>query len=196
MKDNSNPYVNFEKIYLKLPKIIKNKLKNIKFIITDFDGVWTDNLVLHSQDGKETIVRSKLDSLGIDMLNDSKLYNKTNYLSLNHPVDILIISRESNLVLKKTSKKIKVKYLKNQYTKVESLKIEVKKRGLELNQVLYIGNDINDLECMKEVGLSVAVADSHINTLKIADYITKNFGGRGAIREIIELLILSKTMKD
>ena len=168
------------------------RLRNIKFLVTDFDGVWTDNLVFHSQEGKEFVVRSKADSLGIDLLQGEGLYNKNDYLSLNHSLDILILSRESNPIVESISRKVKVKCLTGQHTKVESLYREAEKRGLTLDRVLYIGNDLNDIECMELVGIAVAVADSYPRVSEVADYVTKNYGGRGAVREIIDLILESR----
>ena len=69
---------------------------------------------------------------------------------------------------------------------------EVVKRNLSYEEVLYLGNDSNDLECMRESGLAAAVADAYPIILKAADYITVMPGGHGAIREIIDLLLESR----
>lgn len=179
-------------IYKELPKEIQEKFKKIKLLVTDFDGVWTDDLVLHSQDGNESVLRCKADSQGVDLLSDIGLYNKENYLDFNHPLDILIISRESNPIVKSVAEKIKIKYIQGKYKKIDSLYNEIEKRGLTLDHVLYIGNDLNDIECMEKVGLSVAVANSPPKLLEIADYVTKTSGGSGAVREVINLLLESR----
>jgi len=188
--------VDFKEIYKGLDLKIKNKLKKIKLLVTDFDGVWTNNLVVHCQDGKEAIIRSKADSQGIDLLYKKDLYDKKNYESLNHPLDILILSQESNPLVKSVAEKIKVKCIYGKDEKLNVFYNEIKKRNLTSNQVLYLGNDLNDIDCMKHSGLSAAVVDSYFPLFKIADYVTKIPGGQGAIREIIELMIESKKDSD
>jgi len=161
----------------------------IKLICLDFDGVLTDNTVIHSEDGKESIIRSKADSQGIDLLYDAGLYDKSNYESISHKIDIIIISRETNAIVSSVAKKIKIKCTQSQYKKFEAFQKEVEKRKLDYSQVLFMGNDLNDIECMKKAGIGVAVADSHPKVLKTADYITKYKGGKGAFREICELIL-------
>lgn len=171
------------------------RLKKIKLIVTDFDGVWTDNTVIHSENGLEAVVRSKEDSLGIDLLNDAGLYNKVDYHSLKHEVDIVIISRETNPIVKSVADKINVKYTQSLYKKDGALKEEVEKRDLDYSQVLYIGNDLNDIACMRDAGIAVAVKDSRPMVLEVADYVTKKTGGRGAFREICDLILNSRKVK-
>lgn len=168
------------------------RLKRIKLIATDFDGVLTDNTVIHNQNGVESIVRSRADSLGIDLLNDAKLYDKVNYNGLNHVVDVVIMSRETNLVVKSVADKIKVKCSSSLYDKFKAFEEEVKLRKLDYSEVLFVGNDLNDIDCIKKAGLGVAVADSHPQVLKVADYTTKAKGGRGAFREICEMILYAR----
>lgn len=168
------------------------KFSKIKLICLDFDGVLTDNTVIHREDGKESVIRSKADSQGIDLLYDAGLYDKPNYESNSYEVDIIIMSRETNPVVNSVAKKIKIKCTQSLYKKFEAFQEEVKKRGLDYSQVLFMGNDLNDIECIKGAGIGVAVADSHPKVLEAADYITKHKGGRGAFREICELVLETK----
>lgn len=165
----------------------------IKLIVTDFDGVWTDNKVFHFSDGKEAVLRSKSDSLGIDILEKVGLYNKRNYKNTNHKVDIIILSKETNNIVKSVAEKIKVKYVDSIDKKEFVFKSEVKKRGLSLSEVIFIGNDVNDIECIKLAGIGVAVNDAVHEVKNVADYITKKSGGDGAIREVIDMLVKLKT---
>jgi len=165
------------------------KFSQIKLICLDFDGVLTDNTVIHGQDGKESIIRSRADSMAIDFLSDAGLYDKKNYESNSHKIDIIIISRETNPIVSSVGKKIKIKCSQSQYKKLEAFQEEVEKRKLNYSQVLFMGNDLNDIECIKKAGIGVAVADSHPKVLKTADYITKHKGGKGAFREICELIL-------
>jgi len=179
-------------IYSRLDKSLKEKFKKIKLIATDFDGVLTNNQVIHNQNGIESVIRSRADSQGIDLLYDAGLYDKIDYRSINHKVDIIIMSRESNPIVKSVAEKIKVKCLDSKYNKIEALEKEVQKRSLDYSEVLFIGNDINDIECMKKAGIGVAVADSFPQVLNIAGYITRKKGGEGAFREVCELILYAK----
>lgn len=180
------------RIYDNLSQRLQEALRNIKFIAVDFDGTLTDNSVIHNPDGTESIVRSRMDSFGIDLLSDAGLYDKKNYKSTSHEVDLMIMSREANPVVASVSQKIKMKCLQGQYEKFEAFKQEVKSRGLDYPQVLFMGNDLNDIECIQLAGIGVAVADAMEQVKNAADYITKHAGGKGAFREICELMLYAR----
>ena len=182
----------FKKIYDALSEDLKEKFSRIRFIGLDFDGVFTDNTVFQGEDGIETVKRSKADSLGIDILDESGLYSKENYLEESHGVDLLILSKESNLVISSVGKKIKIKALRSQFDKKTAFRKELKKRNLNYSLACFVGNDLNDLECIQNAGIGIAVADSAIEVLKNADYVTWSLGGKGAVREIIELVLYAK----
>ncbi len=176
-------------------KNLESKFAKIKLICLDFDGVLTDNTVIHAADGTESVIRSRTDSQGIDLLFDAGLYNKPTYESASHEVDIVIMSRETNLVVNSVAKKIKIKCTQSQYKKFEAFQEEVEKRGLDYSQVLFVGNDLNDIECIKKAGIGIAVADSYPQVLEAADYITEHQGGKGAFREICELVLKARGKK-
>ena len=77
-------------------------------------------------------------------------------------------------------------------SKIDLFKREVKKLNLTMQEVCYIGNDVNDLECIKEAGIGVVVADTVDYVKETADYTTKHLGGKGAFREIVELILYSR----
>ncbi|PCI27542.1 hypothetical protein COB55_05530 [Candidatus Wolfebacteria bacterium] len=150
-------------------------------------------MVIHSEDGTESIIRSRSDSQGIDLLYDAGLYDKPNYETTSHEIDIVIMSRETNKVVKSVANKIKMKCTHSLYNKTEAFKEEVEKRNLKMEEVIFMGNDLNDVECMKQSGIGIAVSDSYPQVLEIADYITEHGGGKGAFRGIVELIIESRT---
>lgn len=161
-----------------MKRIIK-KFKKIKLLILDFDGVMTDNRVLVSEDGKESVFCSRSDGLGIEMLKKAG-------------IEIIVISKEKNKVVKTRCKKLKIKYLKGINDKYALFLKEIKKKKLKLENVCFIGNDINDLDCIKSAGIGVAVNGSYKPALKVADHITKKRGGDGAVREVIDLILKEK----
>lgn len=170
---------------------LKQSFSKIKLIVTDFDGVWTDNSVLHFEDGREAVVRSKLDSLGIDVLEYAGVYDKQNYENEDHQVDIIILSKETNPIVKSVGEKIKVKQKGSIDKKENTFKEEIKKRNLDSSEVVFIGNDINDIECIKIAGIGVCVNDAVQEVKEISDYITEKKGGQGAVREIIDIILNS-----
>jgi YrbI family 3-deoxy-D-manno-octulosonate 8-phosphate phosphatase len=168
---------------------LEEAFSKIRLIVTDFDGVWTDNKVIHFEDNKEAIVRSKGDSLGIDLLAQAGVYDKQNYMEGKHDIDIIILSKETNSVVKSVAKKIHVKYVDSVENKHLKLEEEVGRRGLDMSEVIFIGNDFNDIGCIKIAGVGIAVSDAEPYVKSQADYVTRRAGGCGAVREVIELVL-------
>lgn len=152
------------------------QFKKIKLLILDFDGVMTDNRVLVGEDGKEAVFCNRSDGLGIEMLQEKG-------------VEVMVISKEKNKAVRARCKKLGIKCLNGVDNKKVAFLKEIRRSKLKLTSVCFVGNDINDLECIKGAGIGVAMADSHKAVLKIADYITKKKGGEGAVREVIDLIL-------
>ena len=148
----------------------------IKLLAMDFDGVLTNNKVIVDENGKESVVCNRSDGLGIDLLKKKG-------------IDIVVISKETNKVIKARCDKLKINCNQGIDDKITILKKEIKKRNLKAEEVCFIGNDVNDIECIKYVGLGVAVNDAYPKVKKIADIITKKNGGEGAVREIIDKIL-------
>lgn len=148
----------------------------IKLLVLDFDGVMTDNKVYVDENGKETVCCSRQDGLGIENLKNSG-------------VKILVISKEKNRVVSARCKKLRIKSIQGVEDKSKILKQLLKDLNIPPRQVCYLGNDITDIECVKLAGLGCAVRDSHPALLEVADYITINKGGNGAVREICDLIL-------
>lgn len=150
----------------------------IKLLALDFDGVLTDNTVIVDENGKESVICNRRDSLGIELLK-------------KRGIDVIVISKETNKVVKVRCSKLKISCVFGVDEKLSILKKEIEKRGLAPKEVCYIGNDINDLDCIKYVGLGVAVNDAFSQVKKKADLVTKRNGGEGAVREVIDKIFLS-----
>lgn len=151
------------------PKI---NLKNIQLIVYDFDGVMTDNKVLVFQDGREAVFCDRSDGLAISKIKKMRISQ-------------MIISTETNEVVKARAKKLGIPILHSINNKKEVLKKYCQKKRINLSKVIYIGNDINDLEAMKIVGHPIAPSDASREVKKIAKIITKAKGGEGVIRELL-----------
>lgn len=148
----------------------------IKLLVLDFDGVMTDDKVYVDENGKETVCCSRQDGLGIESLKKSG-------------VKIMVISKEKNRVVSARCKKLRIKSIQGAKDKSKILKQLLKDLNLPPRQVCYLGNDITDLECIKLAGVGCAVRDSHPALFKVADYVTINKGGNGAVREICDLIL-------
>lgn len=156
-----------------------NKLdwKNIKLLVLDFDGVLTDNKVIVSETGEESVICDRRDGFGIELIR-----NKTN-------VEIIVLSKETNKVTSQRCKKLKIQCRQSLENKYEAFLYEIKKRNLSLNEVCFVGNDLNDVKCVQEAGIGVAVQDSFPDVKKVAKFITQKKGGDAAVREVTDILV-------
>lgn len=154
------------------------KIKNIKAVVFDFDGVFTDNTVIISEDGKESVQCNRSDGIGLEMLR-----------KLGIPMKI--ISSEKNPVVSVRAKKLKLDVV---YA-VEDKLIELEKFSLSANitlkEIAYLGNDVNDATCMKRVNFPIAVADAVEDIKIIAKLVLNKKGGDGAVRELCEIIYQS-----
>lgn len=149
---------------------------NVKLLVMDFDGVMTNNKVIVDENGKESVVCNRSDGMGVEML-------------LIKGIDAIVISKEVNKVVKARCEKLKIPCIHGVDDKISILKKELNKRVLKPEDVCYIGNDVNDIECMKYVGLGVTVNDAYPEVKKVAQVVTKKNGGEGAVREIIDNIL-------
>lgn len=154
-------------------------VKKIKLVVFDFDGVFTDNRVLTMQDGSEGIFCNRGDGLGIALLKKSGL-------------KLAVISTEKNPVVKARCKKLGLACIYGCESKLEALKSEAMHLNVNLRETAYIGNDVNDLECLNSVYLPIGVADSHPGIIRSLKFMTKAKGGEGAVRELCDLILEAK----
>jgi 3-deoxy-D-manno-octulosonate 8-phosphate phosphatase (KDO 8-P phosphatase) len=154
---------------------IREAILRLKLVVFDFDGVFTDNFVYVFDDGREAVRCSRLDSLGLSHL--TRLGIKT-----------AILSKETNPVVGLRAKKLKMPCVQGCDDKEPELLRMISEAGLEPEDAAYMGNDINDIPCLKLVGLAVVVGDAHPDTWPHARLRTKALGGQGAIREFCDLV--------
>lgn len=159
------------------------RAKNIRLLLSDNDGVLTDNGVYYSERGEELKRYSIRDGMGVERL---------------EAVGIMtgIITGEMSLNLKKRAEKLSIRYLylgvKDKLSKLEGVLAET---GLAVKEVAYMGDDINDLEIMGAVavsGLTACPGDATDFVRPVVHYTCKADGGQGAFREFAELLIRLK----
>ena len=157
---------------------VEQKIKHIKLFVMDFDGVFTDNRVFIDENGKETVICDRSDSLGIKMLKERR-----------PDIKIIVISKETNKVVKARCDKLEIECKTGIDDKLTIFKKIIEAKNVKPEEVAYMGNDINDMECIQYAGVGVAVLDSDSKVLVVADYITRKKGGHGAIREIIDIVL-------
>jgi YrbI family 3-deoxy-D-manno-octulosonate 8-phosphate phosphatase len=145
-------------------------------LVMDFDGVLTDNLVSVDQDGRESVTCSRADGMGLELLRKAG-------------VPLLVLSKEQNPVVAARCRKLRVRCEQGIEAKLPALLAYCTELGITPEQVVYVGNDINDLECMNAVGCAVAVADAHPEALRAAQLVLSADGGKGAVRELCDLIL-------
>ncbi len=111
---------------------------------------------------------------------------------------MLVLSRETNPVVQARCEKLNIECHQGTNDKKTLLTRILSERGIESAQVVFVGNDINDLECMRMVGCAVTPADAYPEVIKEADWILNKSGGQGAVRELCDLIIsaINKRRKD
>ena len=149
---------------------LEELVRRLRLLVFDFDGVFTDNRVLVLQDGTEAVMCSRADGLGLDRLRKCGL-------------DMLVLSKEQNPVVGARCNKLRLPYIQGCDEKAERLNQEFKDRGITRHEVAYVGNDINDVECMELVGLPISVSDGYPEVKQIASWVGTVPGGQGAVRE-------------
>lgn len=151
-------------------------LASIKLLILDFDGVMTDNRVLVSQDGAESVLCSRSDGWGIARLREAG-------------VGVMVLSTEQNPVVTARCTKLGIACVQGSDDKLAALQSLAAERGLAREQIAYLGNDVNDLGCLAWVGCPIAVRDAHPAAQAAACWVTRHRGGRGAVREVCDAIL-------
>lgn len=159
-----------------LPATLPEVLAQPQAVIFDFDGVMTDNRVAVLKSGREAVFCNRSDGLGIGMLRAKN-------------VPMLILSTETNPVVAARAKKLKLECLQGIGQKEKVLAEWLAARGYDPARVIYLGNDINDMGCLKLVGLPVVVGDAYPEVKAVARMVLTKHGGKGAVRELCDRIL-------
>lgn len=146
--------------------------------MTDFDGVHTDDTAIIDADGGERVRVSREDGMGVALLRRAGL-------------PMLILSSEVNPVVRARAEKLRVPVLHGVDDKASALRGWAEESGIELADIAYLGNDVNDLPAMRIVGWPIAVANAHPRVLEAARVVLSRAGGQGAVRELVERVLSS-----
>ncbi len=148
----------------------------LELIVFDFDGVFTDDRVWVDQQGGESVAANRSDGMGIGMLRDAGY-------------EMLVLSTEVNPVVSARCQKLGLPVHQGVGNKAVLLMKLLADKGIQAEQVLYMGNDVNDLACLEMVGCAVVVADAHPDVLPHADIRLEHNGGHGAVRELCDMIL-------
>jgi YrbI family 3-deoxy-D-manno-octulosonate 8-phosphate phosphatase len=148
-------------------------IDKISLFVFDFDGVLTNNFVYLDETGKESVRCSRSDGLAFDVLHR---LGKTTY----------ILSTEKSLVVEARAKKLNTSVVQGSINKVETLKKIAKTENCKLQDILFVGNDVNDYYAMQLCGYRICPVNSHIRIKEISQVILKTSGGNGVVRELLE----------
>jgi YrbI family 3-deoxy-D-manno-octulosonate 8-phosphate phosphatase len=151
---------------------------SVKMVVTDFDGVITDGRVWVNGDGVETVAASRADSMRIKQMRAAG-------------IEVMILSSEVDNVVSARARKMGIQAIHGMGLdgKGQVLKQILAEKNLDASEVVYLGNDFNDLPCFEVAGWAVAVADAYPEVLRTADYVLKTNGGFGALRELCDLIL-------
>jgi YrbI family 3-deoxy-D-manno-octulosonate 8-phosphate phosphatase len=154
-------------------------LSGIRLLVLDFDGVLTDNRVIVHQDGSESVVCHRGDGMGVQMLKASG-------------VEVFVLSKQKNPVVAARCNTLGIPFQQNTDDKLPALMDLIQSRGLSPEQVAYVGNDVNDLEALRHVGVPIAVRDAEDPLFHEVRAVTTRNGGFGAVREVCDRIMLAQ----
>ena len=169
-----------ETCYGAVSEHVIKKAEKIQLLICDVDGVMSDGLIYMGNNGEELKAFNVRDGYGLRCL-------------LTSGIEVAIITGRQSKLLEDRAKTLGITYLyQGQHNKLLAYQQLLDTLNLKPEQTAYIGDDLIDLPVMEKVGLSVAVADAHPLLTPRANYVTRIAGGRGAVRELCDLILLAQ----
>lgn len=155
---------------------------DVDAVVTDFDGVHTDDTASVGDDGSERVTVSRSDGMGVRLLREAG-------------IDVLILSTETNRVVSARAAKLGVEVIQASADKREALTRWAAERGIPLSRIAYVGNDVNDLGALEAVGWPVVVPESHPLVAEQARVVLTREGGHGAVRELAERVLAARAAR-
>ena len=151
--------------------------RNIRLLATDVDGVLTDGGMYYSPQGEELKKFNTRDGKGLELIRETG-------------IKVALITQEESKSVQSRAEKLNVDYYRSGVqNKLKALEGIARDIGITLDQIAYIGDDLNDTEALQKVGFSATPEDGAIQNKMIVDYICKKQGGRGCVREICDLIL-------
>ena len=163
-----------------LTESIKEKIRGLRLVVFDVDGVLTDGRIIYTESGDEIKSFDVRDGHGIKLLQRAGL-------------ECAIITSRDSRIVRRRAEELGIGLLyQGMLDKVVALEDILRRRGLRADEVAFIGDDLVDVPVMRRVGLPVAVRDAVDEVKDVALYVTERPGGRGAVREITEIILKIK----
>jgi 3-deoxy-D-manno-octulosonate 8-phosphate phosphatase (KDO 8-P phosphatase) len=161
----------------RFPAALRDKAKKIKLLLLDVDGVLTDGRIILDDRGVESKHFHVRDGQGIALL-------------LGAGIEVGFISARSSRAVGRRAKELGVRLVRQSAGKKSEVYDQIKReRGLNDEQIAYVGDDIIDLGILRQAGLAVLVGDGCPDLASAVDWVTSSGGGKGAVREVAELLL-------
>jgi 3-deoxy-D-manno-octulosonate 8-phosphate phosphatase (KDO 8-P phosphatase) len=160
---------------------IQERAKRIKLLLLDVDGVLTDGRIIIGNYGDETKNFDVNDGLGITLLKRTK-------------IRCAIITAKSSRIVKIRARHIGIDRIYENHYKIKSLESIKRRFRVKEEEICFIGDDLIDIPILKRIGFAVAVPNAVREVKDIAHYITEKSGGRGAVREVCELVLKAQDL--
>ncbi len=152
-------------------------------VVTDFDGVHTDDAAFVDSGGNEHVRVTRADGMGVALLRRAG-------------IPLLILSTEENPVVAARAAKLRVPVRQSVADKAAALRAWADDTGIPLSRVAYLGNDVNDLPALRLAGWPIAVADAHPEVRAAARVVLERAGGQGAVRELADRVLRARAVRD
>lgn len=158
-------------------KRLIERISGIKLLILDVDGVMTDGRIIVDDAGLESKQFDVRDGLGLKML-------------MRCGIDVVLLTGRKSRIVKYRAADLGIKEVhQGILNKREVFDEIVKRRNLMPEQIVYVGDDVVDIPILRRAGCGIAVADACPEAVGVADYVTEHSGGRGAVREVCEMIL-------
>ena len=160
--------------------MIADKLKKIKLLLCDVDGVLTDGSIIYNDKGQETKQFNVKDGFGIKLL-------------MSAGIQLGIVTGRRSKALIHRCNDLGIRLIFDGISDKAGILDEIQQRtGISTDNIAFVGDDIPDLALMRRIGVPIAVADAHENVREYAEWVTSAPGGAGAIREVCEAILKSQ----
>jgi 3-deoxy-D-manno-octulosonate 8-phosphate phosphatase (KDO 8-P phosphatase) len=157
-----------------------HKIRRVKLLILDVDGVLTDGRIIIDDAGTESKNFDVKDGHGLKIL-------------MRYSIDVVLLTGRRSQVVEHRAADLGIAEVhQGIWNKAEALTGILQRRSIAPEEAAYVGDDVVDIPLLKRVGCAVAVADAVPEVRRIADYVTSNGGGRGAVRELCEVILRAK----
>lgn len=157
-----------------------SRIRLIRLLILDVDGVMTDGRIIMDYAGREIKNFDVKDGHGIKVL-------------MRYGIDVVLVTGRRSTVVEHRARDLGISEVHQGVTnKLEIADTILRNRSLNYEHIAFVGDDIVDISLLRRVGFSAAVADAAEDVKKCADYVTIRKGGRGAVREVCEVILKAK----